>query len=156
MNAAEARKRRGGTMLVERASANPQRAARIEQLVKAAEIERLVEAVMRREDVSGAELARRMHVAPPQISRDLNGGLRNATLSRLAGIAHALGYELITALIPKRETPERRTFFEAYEALMPDMTPSRPRKKIARRSADVSVSDRNRKPRPIRPKEQLA
>jgi hypothetical protein len=43
MNAAEARKKRAGSTLLERTMADPARAARIKRLVELADIERIVE-----------------------------------------------------------------------------------------------------------------
>ncbi|HEY0615877.1 MAG TPA: hypothetical protein VGC96_14600, partial [Candidatus Elarobacter sp.] len=82
MNAVKARKKRGGTTLVERTMRDPKRAARIEHMTKAADIEHLVQAIMASQHVTAAELARRTKSKPPQVSRDLHGGLRRATLTR--------------------------------------------------------------------------
>jgi transcriptional regulator with XRE-family HTH domain len=123
MNAAEARKKRGGSTLLERVKSDPAHAARIDQLVAAASLERLVEAIMEREHVNAAELARRINAKPPQVSRDLRGGLSRATVSRLSTIAHALGYDFVPALVPRSDESKRRRFFDAYHAMLPEVSP---------------------------------
>src|ERR1700676_1153419 len=100
MNAAEARKRRGGSTLVERImAADPKRAARIERLVSAAAVEQVVQTIMDHEHINAAELARRINVSPPQVSGDLHGGLNRATLSRLLRIADALDCDFVPAFV---------------------------------------------------------
>lgn len=118
MNAAEARRRRGGSTLVERTRSDPARAARIDALVAAASVEHIIQNIMDRENVSAAELARRIKVKPPQISRDLHGGLSKATVSRLVLIAQALGYDFVPAFVPRSPKDRRRRFFEAYSDLL--------------------------------------
>lgn len=118
MNAAEARKKRGGSTLLDRTMRDPKRAARIEQLTKAADIEQLVQTIMESQHITAAELARRINAKPPQVSRDLHGGLRRATLARLAIIAEALGYEFVPALVPRKSSAKRNKFFAAYRALL--------------------------------------
>jgi transcriptional regulator with XRE-family HTH domain len=120
MNAAEARKRRGGSTLLERTKASdPRRAVRIEQLVAAADVEQIVQAIMEREHISAAELARRVNVAPPQISRDLHGGLSRATLNRLVAIADALGCDFVPAFVPRSDNSKRERFLDLYHDLIP-------------------------------------
>ncbi|MBV8370266.1 MAG: XRE family transcriptional regulator [Candidatus Eremiobacteraeota bacterium] len=119
MSAIEARKKRGGTTLLERTMRDPGRAARIEELTKAADIEQIVQSIMAAQHISAAELARRLDAKPPQISRDLHGGLRKATLARLVMIAEALGYDFVPALVPRNKPAQRDRFFEAYRALIP-------------------------------------
>jgi hypothetical protein len=135
MNAAEARKKRGGSTLLERVKRDPARAARIDRLVASASLEQLVEAIMEREHVTSAELARRINAKPPQISRDLHGGLSRATVARLSSIAHALGYDFIPALIPRSDQPKRRRFFDAYRAMLPDISP----KEIGRKNRSTTA-----------------
>jgi transcriptional regulator with XRE-family HTH domain len=98
---------------------DPKRAARIEHLTKVADIEQMVQAIMESQQITAAELARRINAKPPQISRDLHGGLRRATIARLAVIAEALGYEFVPALVPRRQSSKRKKFFDAYRALLP-------------------------------------
>jgi hypothetical protein len=147
MNAAEARKVRGGSTLVERTkAADPARAARIDKLVAEASVEQIVHAIMEHESVNAAELARRMNAKAPQISRDLHGGLSRATLRRLSTIANALGYDFIPAFVPRTDSVKRKRFIKIYRELIPPFVaapvPSRrdsisaklaPRKKAAER-----------------------
>jgi hypothetical protein len=133
MNAAEARKARGGTTLVDRTKRDPQRAARIQQLVDSAAVEQIVEAIMAASHVTAADLARRLNAKAPQVSRDLHGGLRRATLTRLGLIAKALDHDFVPVLVPRADSAERDRFFEAYSALMPvtlEETPSIPLVKV--------------------------
>ncbi|HEX3462571.1 MAG TPA: helix-turn-helix transcriptional regulator [Candidatus Elarobacter sp.] len=118
MTASEARKRRGGSTLVERTKQDPAEAARIDALVCAISLEHAVCAIMEANHVTAAELARRLNAKPPQISRDLKGGLSRATLSRLASIAEALDCDFVPAFVPRSEQVRRRRFFEAYDELI--------------------------------------
>jgi len=120
MNAAEARKKRGGSTLLQRTKRDPERAAHIDKLVRVAAVEQIVQAIMEQQDISAAELARRLNAKPPQISRDLHGGLSKATMSRLCTIAEALGYDFFPALVPRANTAKRERFMKAYRALVPD------------------------------------
>jgi transcriptional regulator with XRE-family HTH domain len=121
MNAAEARKARGGTTLVDRTKRDPRRAARIKQLVDSAAVEQIVEAIMAASHVTAADLARRLNAKAPQVSRDLHGGLRRATLTRLGLIAKALDHDFVPVLVPRADSAERDRFFEAYSALVPSV-----------------------------------
>jgi transcriptional regulator with XRE-family HTH domain len=150
MTAAEARKRRGGSTLLERAKADPTRAARIDRLVAAASVEQLVQAIMERERISAAELARRIHAKAPQISRDLHGGLSRATLSRVSAIAEALGYDFVPAFVPRSDTARRKRFLESYAKLIPEAAQLRlpvqaaPQKKRSSTKAKTSPAGRRR------------
>jgi hypothetical protein len=119
MNATEARKRRAGSTLTERLRRDPLRAARIDRLVAEAAVEQALQQIMEIENVSAAELARRVNSKPPQISRDFHGGLRKARVSRLVTLAHALGYGFVPAFIPKGDSKERKAFFESYLDVLP-------------------------------------
>ena len=121
MSADEARKRRGGTSLVERTKRDPVRAAQINALVAEASVEQLLQRIMELEHVTAAELARRMNAKPPQISRDLHGGLSRATLSRLVMIAEALGYDFVPAFVPRTKDRRREKFLDAYRRLIPSV-----------------------------------
>lgn len=124
MNAAEARKRRGGSTLVQRIKAGDStRAARIDKLVAAASVEQIVQAIMENERINAAELARRINAKAPQISRDLHGGLSRATLSRVATIADALGYDFIPAFVPRADDAKRKRFIKMYRELIPTFVP---------------------------------
>jgi len=86
-------------------------------------VEQIVQAIMEQQHVTAAELARRLNAKPPQISRDLHGGLSKATVSRVSMIAQALGYDFFPALIPRANQAKRDRFLEAYRALIPDSSP---------------------------------
>jgi hypothetical protein len=107
MNAAEARKRRAGSTLVERTRRDPARAARIDRLVAEASVEQALQHIMDIENVSAAELGRRVKSKAPQISRDLHGGLSKARVSRLVVLARALGYDFVPMFVP-HNAPEKR------------------------------------------------
>jgi DNA-binding GntR family transcriptional regulator len=120
MNAAEARKRRDGSTLVQRIkTGDPARAARIDKLVAAASVEQIVQAIMENESINAAELARRINAKAPQVSRDLHGGLSRATLSRVSTIADALGYDFIPAFVPRADNAKRKRFIKMYRELIP-------------------------------------
>ena len=107
MNAAEARKRRGGSTLVERTRRDPARAVRIEMLVAEASVEQAFQHIMEIENVSATELGRRVKSKAPKISRDLHGGLSKARISRLVLLARALGYDFVPMFVP-HDDPEKR------------------------------------------------
>ena len=119
MNASEARKRRGGTTLTERTRRDPSRAARIDRFVAEASVEHALQQIMEIENVSAAELARRVNSKPPQVSRDLHGGLSKARISRLVTLARALGYDFVPLFIPQGDSKQRQTLFELYLDLLP-------------------------------------
>jgi transcriptional regulator with XRE-family HTH domain len=118
MNAAEARKRRGGSTLVERARQDADRAARIDKLVAEASVEHALQELMEIENVTAAELARRVKSKPPQISRDLHGGLSKARVSRLVRLARALGYDFVPVFIPRDEPEEREHLLGFYRKIL--------------------------------------
>jgi transcriptional regulator with XRE-family HTH domain len=120
MNASEARKERGGSTLLERVKRDPVRAAAIDALVAAASVEHIVQSIMEAQNVNAAELARRINAKPPQISRDLHGGLSKATLGRIVTIAEALGYDFVPAFVPRSKQAKRQKFFAAYRRLLPE------------------------------------
>jgi len=130
MNAIEARKRRGGSTLSERIRKNPKRAAHIDGLVAEATIEHTLQQIMELENVSAAELARRVKARPPQISRDLHGGLSKARVSRLATLADALGYDFFPMFIPHGDVEKRK----AVSEVMKDVLSGARQKKAARRA----------------------
>ncbi len=112
MNATEARKKRSSSTLVERTRRDRNRATRIGRLVTEASIEHTLQQIMEIEDVSAAELAKRVKSKPPQISRDLHGGLSKARVSRLATLAGALGYDFIPMFIPRDDLEKRRALLD--------------------------------------------
>ena len=117
MNAAEARKTRGGSTLVERSRRDSARAARIDRLVAEASIENALRKIMEIENVSAAELARRVKAKPPQISRDLRGGLSKARVYRLVELGRALGYDFLPMFIPQ-DPEKRQTLVELYNDIL--------------------------------------
>ncbi|TAM58710.1 hypothetical protein EPN52_10150 [bacterium] len=117
MNAAEARKRRSGGTLAERTRKDSARAARIDRLVAEASIENALRKIMEIEDVSAAELARRIHAKPPQISRDLRGGLSKARVYRLVELGRALGYDFVPMFVPQ-DKEKRRTMIAWYTKML--------------------------------------
>lgn len=118
MNATEARKRRDGSTLADRVRENPKRATRIDRLVAEATIEHTLQQIMELEDVSAAELARRVKAKPPQISRDLHGGLSKARISRLAVLADALGYDFFPVFIPRNDVEKRKALSNVMEDVL--------------------------------------
>jgi Cro/C1-type helix-turn-helix DNA-binding protein len=118
MNAAEARRLRKGTTLSERIRKDTGRASRIDRLVSAASVEYALQEIMEAEKVNAAELARRIKAKPPQISRDLHGGLRKATVSRLVVLGQALDCEFIPMFIRKGAKAERRIILDAYARML--------------------------------------
>jgi transcriptional regulator with XRE-family HTH domain len=100
-------------------AADPKRAARIERLVAAAAVEQVVQGIMDHARINAAELARRINVSPPQISRDLHGGLSRATLSRLLMIADALDCDFVPAFVPRSDDTKRKRFLKMYRGLIP-------------------------------------
>lgn len=127
MNAADARKKRGGSALVERTRQEPRRAARIDRLVTQASIELMLRQIMARENITAAELARRVDAKPPQISRDLRGGLSKATLSRITELVRALGYDFVPMLIPHNDARKHKALSQIYRETI--SVPTRPVKK---------------------------
>ncbi len=139
MNAAEARKKRGGNTLIERTRRNPARASRIDRLVAEASIELIMRQIMELENVTAAELARRVKAKPPQISRDLRGGLSKACVSRLADLAHALGYDFVPMFIPHGDLEKRQTLLEIYkDTFVNPVNPGRSKQETAHTSHSLT------------------
>ncbi|TAM74279.1 hypothetical protein EPN44_11610 [bacterium] len=124
MNATEARKRRGGSTLVERSRKDSARAARIDRLVAEASIENALRKIMEIENVSAAELARRVKAKPPQISRDLRGGLSKARVYRLVELGRALGYDFVPMFVP-HDPEKRQTLVAWYNEILADTRPAK-------------------------------
>jgi transcriptional regulator with XRE-family HTH domain len=147
IDAREARERRGGSTLVDRIQdADPKRATRIKKLVAQADaeqrVEHMVQAIMASQSVSAAELARRLNSKPPQISRELSGGLNKSTLKRITVIADALGYEFLPTFVPRENNAKRKRFMKAYQNLLmmadPKPASKRVRKKPARKPTKLA------------------
>lgn len=139
MNAAEARKRRGGSTLVERSRQDAKRAARIDRLVAEASVEHALQELMEIENVTAAELARRVKSKPPQISRDLHGGLSKARVSRLVKLAGALGYDFVPVFIPRGEAKQRENLLGFYRDLVKAHKARQPARGKHSRSDKVAV-----------------
>ena len=58
-------------------------------------------------NISHAALARQLGVPRSNVSRDLAGGIRRATLPRLGQIAHALDADFIPVLLPHERAGRR-------------------------------------------------
>lgn len=94
--------KRKGRSLVERELKDALTRKRVLDSVLEDSIELAIRHIMECEEVTSAELARRIHVRPSQVSRDLGGGLSRATLARLAEIANALHCDLFVSLKPRK------------------------------------------------------
>lgn len=93
-------------------------AARIDALVAEASREMMVRDIMELESITAAELARRVKAKPPQISRDLEGGLRKASLSRVNQIAQALGYDFVPLLIPRNDKKKHEAALKSRQRIV--------------------------------------
>lgn len=110
MNATEARKQRraaGKQSLSERLRSDKDMARRIDAHVEELRLEQQFLDAMQAQHITGAELARRTKSKPAAISRDLAGGLSSAKLGRVREMADAVGYDVITLLVP-RDPYERK------------------------------------------------
>jgi transcriptional regulator with XRE-family HTH domain len=105
-------------------AASPARATRIDRLVAQANVEQMVAAIMENQQISAAELARRVNSKPPQISRELRGGLRRATLNRIAIIAEALDCDFLPLFVPRQDSAKRKKFLQAHQDLMSPNEPA--------------------------------
>ena len=114
MNAIEARKRRQtakAKSLSTRLRENEEMARRIDAYVEELGLEQQFIDAMQAQNITGAEFARRTKSKPAAISRDLAGGLSSAKLGRVRQMAAAIGYDVLTLLIP-RDPGERRKTLE--------------------------------------------
>ena len=121
MNATEARKQRQAAMqdsLSTRLRADAEMAHRIDAHLEELRLEQQFLDAMHAQHITGAELARRTKSKPASISRDLAGGLSSAKLGRVRQMADAVGYDVVTLLIP-RERVERK---KAIDRLSHDLT----------------------------------
>jgi transcriptional regulator with XRE-family HTH domain len=82
--------------MFERASPEHRRLIREEQLIL--EVTEALSEALEREDVTKAELARRLGKSKGFVSQLLAGG-RNLTLRTIAGVADALGYDVHVGLV---------------------------------------------------------
>lgn len=110
MNAIEARKQRQTgkqKSLSARLRESGDMAHRIDTYVDELRLEQQFIDAMQAQNITGAELARRTKSKPAAISRDLSGGLSSAKLGRVRQMAAAVGYDVITMLVP-RDPGERK------------------------------------------------
>jgi hypothetical protein len=112
MNATEARKQRqaaGQQSLSARMRADKDMARRIDAYLEDLRLEQQFIDVMLTQQITGAELARRTKSKPASISRDLNGGLSSAKLGRVRQMADAVGYDVVTLLLPRDPNERKKT-----------------------------------------------
>ncbi len=113
MNATEARKERQAAKtqsLSARLRENGEMARKIDAHLEELRLEQQFTDAMEAQNISGAELARRTKSKPAAISRDLAGGLSAAKLGRVRKMADAVGYDVITLLVPRDPRERKRTF----------------------------------------------
>lgn len=110
MTATEARKQRQAAKqqsLSKRLRASAAMARRIDAHLEELRLEQQFLDAMEAHHMTGADLARRTKSKPAAISRDLAGGLSSAKLGRVRRMAHAVGCDVVTLLVP-RDPSERR------------------------------------------------
>lgn len=112
MNAIEARKQRLGAKqksLSTRLRESGDMARRIDTYVDELRLEQQFIDAMQAQNITGAELARRTKSKPAAISRDLAGGLSSAKLGRVRQMAAAVGYDVLTVLVPRDPSERKKT-----------------------------------------------
>lgn len=112
MNAIEARKQRQGAKqksLSTRLRESGDMARRIDTYVDELRLEQQFIDAMQAQNITGAELARRTKSKPAAISRDLAGGLSSAKLGRVRQMAAAVGYDVVTVLVPRDPSEREKT-----------------------------------------------
>ncbi|HVA29418.1 MAG TPA: hypothetical protein VNF68_14650 [Candidatus Baltobacteraceae bacterium] len=120
MNAIEARKQRQGAKhksLSTRLRESGDMARRIDTYVDELHLEQQFIDAMQAQNITGAELARRTKSKPAAISRDLAGGLSSAKLGRVRQMAAAVGYDVITMLVPRDPGERRKTIAKVSREL---------------------------------------
>ena len=114
MNAVKARNQRQAAKqqsLSTRLREDKEMVRRIDAYVDELRLEQQFIDAMQSQNITGAELARRTKSKPAAISRDLAGGLSSAKLGRVRQMAAAVGYDVVTMLVP-RDPDERRKTIE--------------------------------------------
>ena len=114
MNAVKARNQRQAAKqqsLSTRLREDKEMTRRIDAYVDELRLEQQFIDAMQSQNITGAELARRTKSKPAAISRDLAGGLSSAKLGRVRQMAAAVGYDVVTMLVP-RDPDERRKTIE--------------------------------------------
>jgi hypothetical protein len=112
MNAIEARKQRPGAKQKSpstRLRESADMARRFETYVDELRLEQQFIDAMQAQNITGAELARRTKSKPAAISRDLAGGLSSAKLGRVRQMAAAVGYDVLTVLVPRDPSERKKT-----------------------------------------------
>ncbi|MHB8357634.1 MAG: hypothetical protein ACYDDQ_13195 [Vulcanimicrobiaceae bacterium] len=111
MNATDARKQRQAAKkkpLSARLRADAGMARRIDAHLEELRLEQQFLDAMQAQHITGAELAQRTKSKPASISRDLGGGLSSAKLGRVRQMADAVGYDVITLLVPRDPAARKR------------------------------------------------
>jgi|SRR5579862_9060397 len=104
--AREARNARGVKSTYEQEREDPAMAQRIDRYLAEIELEQQFIDAMEDQQVTASELARRVSAKRATVSRDLHGGLSEAKLGRVRRLADAIGYDVVTLLVPR--DPELR------------------------------------------------
>jgi len=120
MNATEARKQRQAAKqksLSTRLREDGDMARRIDTYVEELRLEQQFIDAMQAQNITGAELARRTKSKPAAISRDLAGGLSSAKLGRVRQMAAAVGYDVLTVLVPRDPNERRKTIAKVSREL---------------------------------------
>jgi len=120
MNATEARKQRQAAKqksLSTRLREDGDMARRIDTYVEELRLEQQFIDAMQAQNITGAELARRTKSKPAAISRDLAGGLSSAKLGRVRQMAAAVGYDVVTVLVPRDPNERRKTIAKVSREL---------------------------------------
>jgi predicted XRE-type DNA-binding protein len=91
--------------LLDKARRNPDQARRIDakvaELEREYQLEKQIQVAMDSQQVNRTELAQRLGVERSSISRDLNRGLSNASMSRVKQVVDALDYRFLPVILPK-------------------------------------------------------
>lgn len=112
MNATDARKQRQAANkkpLSARLRGDDGMAQRINAHLEELRLEQQFLDAMQAQHITGAELARRTKRKPASISRDLAGGLSSAKLGRVRQMADAVGYDIVTLLVPRNAADRKKT-----------------------------------------------
>jgi len=120
MNATEARKQRQAAKrksLSTRLREDGDMARRIDAYVDELRLEQQFIDAMEAQNITGAELARRTKSKPASISRDLAGGLSSAKLGRVRQMAAAVGYDVVTVLVPRDPNERKKTIAKVSREL---------------------------------------
>ena len=120
MNASEARKQRQAAKqksLSTRLRESGDMARRIDAYADELRLEQQFIDAMQAQNITGAELARRTKIKPAAISRDLAGGLSSAKLGRVRQMAAAVGYDVITVLVPRDPNERKKTIAKVSSEL---------------------------------------